>query len=298
MPCAANPATLAGLLVSSRSRVIPRSARIAAAAPYSRRSAGNPRSRFASTVSRPASCRAYALILARRPIPRPSCPRRYTTAPPSMATRCRAVSSCGPQSQRTDPKASPVRHSECTRTRGTSTGALGCWATSAAWAAPVDVPLVRVHSECLTGDAFGSVRCDCGPQLDTALQRVSVEGGAVVYLRGHEGRGIGLLAKISAYALQDAGRDTVEANLDLGFPAVRREYGAAAAILADLGITRLRLLTNNPAKVAGLAAHGIDVEASLPIEVGRTPENLRYLRTKAQQMGHLLSPETFREDVR
>jgi 3,4-dihydroxy 2-butanone 4-phosphate synthase/GTP cyclohydrolase II len=164
--------------------------------------------------------------------------------------------------------------------------------------APADVPLVRVHSECLTGDAFGSVRCDCGPQLDTALARVAVEGGAVVYLRGHEGRGIGLLAKISAYALQDAGRDTVEANLDLGFPADRREYGAAAAILADLGITRLRLLTNNPAKVAGLAAHGIDVEASLPIEVGRTPENLHYLRTKAQQMGHLLGPETFREDVR
>ena len=164
--------------------------------------------------------------------------------------------------------------------------------------APADVPLVRVHSECLTGDAFGSVRCDCGPQLDTALARVAVEGGAVVYLRGHEGRGIGLLSKISAYALQDAGRDTVEANLDLGFPADRREYGAAAAILADLGVTRLRLLTNNPAKVAGLVAHGIDVEASLPIEVGRTPENLHYLRTKAQQMGHLLSPETFREDAR
>ena len=163
---------------------------------------------------------------------------------------------------------------------------------------PADVPLVRVHSECLTGDAFGSVRCDCGPQLQTALERVAAEGGAVVYLRGHEGRGIGLLAKIDAYALQDAGRDTVEANLDLGFPADRREYGAAAAILADLGIDRLRLLTNNPAKVTGLVAHGIVVDAHEPIEVGRTPENLHYLRTKARHMGHLLSPETLTEDAR
>jgi 3,4-dihydroxy 2-butanone 4-phosphate synthase/GTP cyclohydrolase II len=164
--------------------------------------------------------------------------------------------------------------------------------------APAEVPLVRVHSECLTGDAFGSVRCDCGPQLQAAMERVAIEGGAVVYLRGHEGRGIGLLSKIDAYALQDAGRDTVEANLDLGFPADRREYGAAAAILSDLGIDRLRLLTNNPAKVTGLVAHGITVEASEPIEVGRTPENLHYLRTKARHMGHLLSPETLTEDAR
>ncbi|WP_149204812.1 3,4-dihydroxy-2-butanone-4-phosphate synthase [Actinotalea subterranea] len=150
-------------------------------------------------------------------------------------------------------------------------------------------PLVRVHSECLTGDAFASIRCDCGPQLETAMARVAAEGGAVVYLRGHEGRGIGLLAKIDAYALQDAGRDTVEANLDLGLPADRREYGAAAAILADLGLTRLRLLTNNPAKVNGLTAHGIEVEAMVPIEVGRTVENAAYLHTKAVAMGHLLT---------
>ncbi|MHB1490113.1 MAG: 3,4-dihydroxy-2-butanone-4-phosphate synthase [Cellulomonas sp.] len=151
------------------------------------------------------------------------------------------------------------------------------------------VPVVRVHSECLTGDAFASARCDCGPQLDAALATAASEGGAVVYLRGHEGRGIGLLAKISAYALQDEGRDTVEANIDLGWPADRREYGAAAAILHDLGLDRVQLLTNNPAKVAGLTAHGIDVVEVRPIEVGRTPQNARYLRTKALLMGHLLS---------
>jgi 3,4-dihydroxy 2-butanone 4-phosphate synthase / GTP cyclohydrolase II len=158
------------------------------------------------------------------------------------------------------------------------------------------VPLVRVHSECLTGDAFSSIRCDCGPQLDTALQMVAAQGGAVVYLRGHEGRGIGLLSKISAYALQDDGRDTVEANLELGLPADRREYGAAAAILAHLGIGRVRLLTNNPAKVTGLTAHGVVVEDVVPLEVGRTPENLAYLRTKAQLMGHLMP--TLREESR
>jgi 3,4-dihydroxy 2-butanone 4-phosphate synthase / GTP cyclohydrolase II len=151
-----------------------------------------------------------------------------------------------------------------------------------------DGPVVRVHSECLTGDALGSTRCDCGPQLDAALALAAREGGAVVYLRGHEGRGIGLLAKIGAYALQDAGRDTVEANLDLGWPADRREYGAAAAILADLGARRITLLTNNPAKVAGLTAHGIEVAAVRGLEVGRTPQNETYLRTKARAMGHLL----------
>jgi 3,4-dihydroxy 2-butanone 4-phosphate synthase/GTP cyclohydrolase II len=161
-----------------------------------------------------------------------------------------------------------------------------------------EVPVVRVHSECLTGDAFGSLRCDCGPQLEAALARAAAEGGAVVYLRGHEGRGIGLVSKIAAYALQDAGRDTVQANLDLGLPADRREYGAAAAILHDLHLDRIRLLTNNPAKVTGLQAHGIDVVEVVPHEVGRTRENLAYLRTKAQQMGHLLSPETLREESR
>ncbi|MDM7853372.1 3,4-dihydroxy-2-butanone-4-phosphate synthase [Cellulomonas alba] len=149
-------------------------------------------------------------------------------------------------------------------------------------------PTVRVHSECLTGDAFASARCDCGPQLDAALEIAAQTGGAVVYLRGHEGRGIGLLAKVAAYALQDEGRDTVEANLDLGWPADRREYGAAAAILADLGVRRVTLLTNNPAKVAGLRAHGIDVVESRNLEVGRTPQNEAYLRTKATAMGHTL----------
>ena len=158
------------------------------------------------------------------------------------------------------------------------------------------VPLVRVHSECLTGDAFSSIRCDCGPQLDTALEMVAAQGGAVIYLRGHEGRGIGLLSKISAYALQDDGRDTVEANLELGLPADRREYGAAAAILAHLGVTRVRLLTNNPAKVTGLTAHGIIVEDVVPLEVGQNPENLGYLRTKARMMGHLMP--TLREEIR
>ena len=150
-------------------------------------------------------------------------------------------------------------------------------------------PMVRVHSECLTGDALGSERCDCGPQLQAALRLAAGSGGAVVYLRGHEGRGIGLLAKVAAYALQDAGRDTVEANLDLGWPADRREYGAAAAILADLGVARLTLLTNNPAKVAGLRAHGIEVTAVRGLEVGRTPHNAAYLDTKARVMGHLMN---------
>ena len=162
-----------------------------------------------------------------------------------------------------------------------------------------DAPVVRVHSECLTGDAFGSLSCDCGPQLETALERAADEGGVVVYLRGHEGRGIGLLAKIGAYALQDAGRDTVQANIDLGWPADRREYGAAAAILADLGVHRMRLLTNNPAKAAGLRAHGLEVTELVPLEVGRTPENAAYLRTKAVEMGHLIAvPDPDEPDLR
>jgi len=147
-----------------------------------------------------------------------------------------------------------------------------------------------VHSECLTGDAIGSLRCDCGAQLDASLARAADEGGVVIYLRGHEGRGIGLLSKIEAYALQDAGRDTVQANLDLGWPADRREYGAGAAILADLGVRRFRLLTNNPAKVLGLRAHGLEVTEMIGLEVGRTPENAIYLHTKAAEMGHLMAP--------
>jgi 3,4-dihydroxy 2-butanone 4-phosphate synthase/GTP cyclohydrolase II len=154
--------------------------------------------------------------------------------------------------------------------------------------APGDVPIVRVHSECLTGDAFGSLRCDCGPQLNAAIDLVAQHGGAVIYLTGHEGRGIGIAAKIRAYALQDGGRDTVDANTDLGLPVDRREYGAAAAILADLGLTSIRLLTNNPAKVEGLRASGIDVVERVPHHVGANPENEMYRRTKAERMGHIM----------
>lgn len=198
----------------------------------------------------------------------------------------------GPRVSRTGTARLPTVHGEF-RVHGyrdLRTGAGHAALVPVAPVRPARVPLVRVHSECLTGDAFGSSRCDCGPQLDEALQRVATEGGAVVYLRGHEGRGIGLLAKIDAYALQDAGRDTVEANLELGHPADRREYGAAAAILRDLGMPTIRLLTNNPAKVAGLTAHGLEV-AAVRHEVGRTMENSAYLRTKAVAMGHTLTLE-------
>ncbi|HEV6951753.1 MAG TPA: GTP cyclohydrolase II [Promicromonospora sp.] len=148
--------------------------------------------------------------------------------------------------------------------------------------------LVRVHSECLTGDALGSLRCDCGPQLDASLAAVAAEGGVVVYLRGHEGRGIGLTAKIQAYALQDAGRDTVEANVDLGLPVDAREYGAAAAILADLRLDGVTLLTNNPDKVTGLREAGTDVVGRRALVVGRGVHNHRYLETKRAVLGHLI----------
>jgi 3,4-dihydroxy 2-butanone 4-phosphate synthase / GTP cyclohydrolase II len=147
--------------------------------------------------------------------------------------------------------------------------------------------LTRVHSECLTGDVFGSQRCDCGPQLDDALERIVEAGrGVVVYLRGHEGRGIGLVAKLEAYALQYAGRDTVDANLDLGLPADARHYGAASQVLRDLGVTSVRLLTNNPEKSAALADFGVPVDAQVPLTPRPNPHNLRYLRTKRDRMGH------------
>jgi 3,4-dihydroxy 2-butanone 4-phosphate synthase/GTP cyclohydrolase II len=152
-----------------------------------------------------------------------------------------------------------------------------------------DELLVRVHSECLTGDIFRSLRCDCGPQLEAAMARVAAAGrGAVVYLRGHEGRGIGLGHKLRAYDLQDAGRDTVDANLDLGVPVDSREYGVGAQILVDLGARRLRLLTNNPAKYGGLDGYGLEVVAREPLETVPNPENLVYLRTKKRRLGHLL----------
>lgn len=147
-------------------------------------------------------------------------------------------------------------------------------------------PLVRVHSECLTGDGLGSLRCDCGPQLEASLRAVAAEGGAVVYLRGHEGRGIGLAAKIQAYALQDVGLDTVEANVELGLPVDAREYGAASAILADLGLDGVTLLTNNPEKVTGLRAAGTDVAGRRGLVVGHGVHNHRYLETKRLVMGH------------
>jgi 3,4-dihydroxy 2-butanone 4-phosphate synthase/GTP cyclohydrolase II len=149
--------------------------------------------------------------------------------------------------------------------------------------------VVRVHSECLTGDAFGSQRCDCGAQLAASLQAANDRGGAVVYLSGHEGRGIGLRAKIDAYALQDLGRDTIQANLELGWPVDRREYGAAAAIIKDLGLEPITLLTNNPAKVEGLKALGVDLAGVEQLEVGRNKHNADYLATKANQLGHQLS---------
>jgi 3,4-dihydroxy 2-butanone 4-phosphate synthase/GTP cyclohydrolase II len=148
--------------------------------------------------------------------------------------------------------------------------------------------LTRVHSECLTGDVFGSQRCDCGAQLDAAMAKIAAHGrGVVLYLRGHEGRGIGLLSKLRAYNLQDAGEDTVDANLKLGLPVDAREYSVAAQLLDDLGVRSVRLLTNNPAKVDALAAHGFGV-TRIPLPGVTTPQNLRYLTTKRDRLGHQL----------
>jgi 3,4-dihydroxy 2-butanone 4-phosphate synthase/GTP cyclohydrolase II len=147
--------------------------------------------------------------------------------------------------------------------------------------------LTRVHSECLTGDVFGSKRCDCGPQLDEALDLIVTEGrGVVIYLRGHEGRGIGLLAKLQAYQLQDGGRDTVDANLDLGLPADARHYGAATQILRDLGVRSVRLLTNNPDKTSSLESYGIPVAERVALTPRPNDHNLAYLLTKRDRMGH------------
>ncbi len=149
--------------------------------------------------------------------------------------------------------------------------------------------LTRVHSECLTGDVFASSRCDCGPQLEEALDRIVEEGrGLVVYLRGHEGRGIGLVSKLQAYQLQDGGRDTVDANLDLGLPADARHYGAATQILRDLGVRSVRLLTNNPAKVTSLEEYGVPVAERVPLTPRPNDHNIGYLLTKRDRMGHQL----------
>jgi 3,4-dihydroxy 2-butanone 4-phosphate synthase / GTP cyclohydrolase II len=170
-------------------------------------------------------------------------------------------------------------------------GPPGSSSSSSATSPAAVAPLVRVHSECLTGDAFGSLRCDCGPQLRAALDRIGAEGGVLVHLGGHEGRAIGLSAKIAAYALQDAGADTVDANLELGLPVDAREYGGAAAVLRALGVERVRLLTNNPGKTSGLAEHGVDVVEQVGLHVGdpaapAAPLREAYLATKRARMGH------------
>jgi 3,4-dihydroxy 2-butanone 4-phosphate synthase/GTP cyclohydrolase II len=152
-----------------------------------------------------------------------------------------------------------------------------------------DAVLVRVHSECFTGDVLGSFRCDCGLQLAEAMRRISEEGeGIVVYIRGHEGRGIGLRHKLEAYALQDGGLDTVEANVELGFSPDSRDYGVGAQILVDLGVSTMRLLTNNPTKRAGLEGYGLQIVDRVPLQSDPNPENIRYLETKRDKMGHLL----------
>jgi 3,4-dihydroxy 2-butanone 4-phosphate synthase/GTP cyclohydrolase II len=149
--------------------------------------------------------------------------------------------------------------------------------------------LTRVHSECLTGDVFGSLRCDCGQQLERAMAEIGAAGrGVILYVRGHEGRAIGLAHKLRAYELQDRGRDTVEANLELGFPADQRDYGIGAQILVDLGVRSMRLLTNNPDKRAGLEGYGLSIDERIPLQVEPTPQNIGYLRTKREKMGHLI----------
>ncbi len=158
--------------------------------------------------------------------------------------------------------------------------------------------LVRVHSECLTGDVLGSLRCDCGPQLHSALELIAAEGrGVVVYLRGHEGRGIGIAHKLRAYSLQEQGRDTVDANIQLGLPVDSREYGIGAQILVDLGVTTMRLMTNNPAKYKGLEGFGLEIVERVPLEASPTPENIGYLRTKRERMGHLLGELEIPQDA-
>lgn len=153
---------------------------------------------------------------------------------------------------------------------------------------PAETALVRVHSECLTGEAFGSLKCECGPQLDAALDAIEQDGGVVIYMRGHEGRGIGLINKLRAYSLQEDGLDTVDANLALGLPADARDYAAAAGILADLGVSKVRLLTNNTDKVNQLRALGLDVVEQVPLIVGVGPNNHQYLETKRDRMGHII----------
>ena len=160
-----------------------------------------------------------------------------------------------------------------------------------------EIPLVRVHSECLTGDVLGSLRCDCGSQLELAMKLVAENGsGAIIYLRGHEGRGIGLGHKMRAYALQDEGMDTVDANVALGFAPDSREYGIGAQIIADLGIQKMRILTNNPAKYGGLQGYNLEIVERVPLISDSNPENVRYLQTKEERMGHLMDKSNTSKD--
>ena len=160
-----------------------------------------------------------------------------------------------------------------------------------------EIPLVRVHSECLTGDVLGSLRCDCGSQLELAMKLVADnESGAIIYLRGHEGRGIGLGHKMRAYALQDEGMDTVDANVALGFAPDSREYGIGAQIIADLGIQKMRILTNNPAKYGGLQGYNLEIVERVPLISDSNPENVRYLQTKEERMGHLMDKSNASKD--
>ena len=155
-----------------------------------------------------------------------------------------------------------------------------------------EAPLVRVHSECLTGEAFDSLKCECGPQLQAALDAIEQDGGIVIYMRGHEGRGIGLINKLRAYSLQERGLDTVDANLALGLPADARDYAAAAGILADLGVEKVRLLTNNSDKVNQLRELGLDIVEQVPLLVGVGPNNHQYLATKRDRMGHIIDEQS------
>jgi 3,4-dihydroxy 2-butanone 4-phosphate synthase/GTP cyclohydrolase II len=153
---------------------------------------------------------------------------------------------------------------------------------------PEDAVFVRVHSECMTGDVFGSMRCDCGDQLHTAMEIINEAGKGVIVYMHQEGRGIGLVNKVKAYDLQEHGRDTVEANIELGFKEDLRDYGIGAQILVDLGVKKIRMLTNNPKKVVGLQGYGMTIVERIPIEIKPNEVNLRYLRTKKEKMGHFL----------